>query len=369
MKKILSIALMAVLMAGINNLYAQQREASISWDKTVHDFGKFKEESGKQTCTYTFTNTGSQPLIITNVRASCGCTSPTWTKEPVKAGEKGYVKATYNPRNRPGRFNKSVTVTTNATPPTTILRLKGDVTPREKTIEDYYPKVFDDIRLKSSHLAFVKISNTETRTDSIGVVNMADKPVTLDFSNVPDHISITAIPKTLKGKKGNAKHGQKGIIMVTYNAKEKNDWGFVIDRIYLLLNGEKNYRNRLSVSATIQEDFSHLTPKELANAPKIKFEDTEYDFGTIKQKEKASTKYVFENTGKSDLIIRKIRASCGCTATKPEKSVIKPGEKSHIDVTFNSAGKRGKQRKTITVITNDPKNSTTRLRIKGTVQN
>ncbi|MDA3820608.1 MAG: DUF1573 domain-containing protein, partial [Candidatus Delongbacteria bacterium] len=61
-------------------------------------------------------------------------------------------------------------------------------------------------------------------------------------------------------------------------------------------------------------------------------------------------------------------ASCGCTATQPEKSIIKPGESSFIKVTFNSGGRRGKQRKTITIIANDPEQSTTRLRIEGTVK-
>ncbi len=367
MKRVLSISLALVMFFGLS-ASAQQKGAAISWDKTSHDFGTFKEEAGKQTATFIFKNTGNENLVITNVRSSCGCTSPDWTKTPVKPGEEGYVKATYDPRNRPNKFNKSVTVTTNANPPTTILRITGNVTPREKTVEDIYPKVFGDLRLKTSHVAFVKITNNDVKTEKLEVVNMGVKPVTLDFSNVPSHIKIEANPKTLQGMKEGEKHGEKGVITITYDAKAKGDYGFVIDRLYLLLNGEKNYSNRLSVSATIEEDFSHLSPEELANAPKVEFKTSDFDFGTIKQKEKVNHRYEFTNTGKSDLIIRKIKASCGCTATNPEKDVIKPGESSYIDVTFNSAGKRGKQRKTITVITNDPKESTTRLTITGTVE-
>ncbi|MEA1873415.1 MAG: DUF1573 domain-containing protein [Bacteroidota bacterium] len=367
MKRILSVSLSLFLMISLVS-NAQQKGATISWDKTSHDFKTFKEESGKQTATFTFKNTGSENLVITNVRSSCGCTSPDWTKTPVKPGKEGYVKATYNPKNRPGKFNKSVTVTTNANPPTTILRITGNVTPREKTIEDIYPKVFGDLRLKTSHVAFVKITNNEVKTEDLKVVNMGSKPITLDFQNVPSHIKIEVKPKTLQGMKAGEKHGEKGIIKITYNAKAKGDYGFVIDRLYLVLNGEKNHKNRLSVSATIKEDFSHLTPEELANAPKAEFDDVSFEFGSIKQKEKVSHKYKFTNTGKSDLVIRKIKASCGCTATSPEKDVIKPGESSYIDATFNSSGKRGKQRKTITVITNDPKESTTRLTISGNVE-
>jgi hypothetical protein len=365
-KRIFLSSILLVLFAF--NANAQTKGASISWDKTTHNFDTFKEEDGKQTAKFVFKNTGNENLIITNVRSSCGCTAPEWTKEPVKPGKSGYVKATYDPKNRPGKFNKSVTVTINGTPRTSVLRITGNVTPREKTIEDFYPKVYGELRLETSHIAFVKIKNTEKETESIGIVNMSDKPVTVDFSNVPDHIDIKAEPKTLQGKKEGEKHGEKGKIMVDYNAKAKNDYGFVIDRVYLKINGEKNYKNRLSVSATIEEDFTHLTEEELAKAPVIEFDNTTHDFGNIEQKQKVTTKFEFKNTGKSDLVIRKIKASCGCTATKPEKDIIKPGESSFIKVTFSSGGRRGKQRKTITVIANDPKQPSTRLKIEGTVQ-
>ncbi|MFP4664496.1 MAG: DUF1573 domain-containing protein [Bacteroidales bacterium] len=369
MKKLFNISLSVILVSFFAlNTSAQTKGASVSWDKTTHNFGTFKEEAGKQTAKFVLKNTGSENLVITNVRSSCGCAAPDWSKEPIKPGESGYVNATYNPKNRPGKFNKSITVTTNGEPRTSILRITGNVTPREKTIEDHYPKVYGDLRLKTSHVAFVKIKNTETQTESVDVVNMADKPVTLDFANVPSHIEIKAEPQTLQGKKPGEEHGEKGKITITYDAKAKNDYGFVIDRVYLKLNGEKNYRNRLSVSATIEEDFSHLSESELAKAPVAEFENTDFDFGTITQDESITTKYKFTNTGKSDLIIRKIKASCGCTATSPEKDVIKPGESSYIKVTFNARGKRGKQHKTITVITNDPKNTTTRLKIRGTVK-
>ncbi|MDD3739962.1 MAG: DUF1573 domain-containing protein [Bacteroidales bacterium] len=347
---------------------AQTQQPAISWDKTTHNFGSFKEEDGTQTATFTFTNTGSMPLYITNVKASCGCTATEYTKEPVQPGGKGFVKATYDPRNRPGKFNKSVTVTANTENPTTMLRIEGDVSPREKGIEDFYPKAFGDVRLRTSHLAFTKVYNNQTVTDTIGIVNMGADPVTITFENVPEHIAISVKPEKLAGKKPNEKAGEFGVITVTYNGQKKNDWGFVMDRVDFVINGEKVSQNRLSISATIEEDFSHLTADELANAPKAEFESTEFQFGTIKSGEKSTYNFVFKNTGKSDLVIRKIKASCGCTATNPEKMIIKPGESSHITATFNSAGKRGNQNKTITVITNDPSQSSVVLKIIGTVE-
>ncbi|MDR2009663.1 MAG: DUF1573 domain-containing protein [Bacteroidales bacterium] len=366
MKKLSSIIIISIIT--IFAINAQTQNSSISWEKTSHDFGSFKEEAGPQTAVFAFTNTGNSPLYVTNVRASCGCTATDYTKEPIQPGGKGYVNATYNPANRPNKFNKSITVTTNTENPTTILRIEGNVVPREKTIIDEYPREFGNLRLKSTHVPFSKIYNTSVVSETIDVVNMGTEAIDITFENIPSHITIVAEPQRLEGINPNAETGQKGIIKITYDGKKKNDWGQSNDRISIIINGEKNSQYRLSVSSTLEEDFSHLSAEERANAPKIEFKEFEHDFGTIKQGEKVSYNYVFNNSGKTDLIIRKIKTTCGCTATNPEKMVIKPGESSHITVTFNSAGKKGNQQKTITVISNDPNQSSIALKIKGNIE-
>ena len=97
----------------------------------IYDFGKIQEENGPASTTFEFTNNGSEPLILSEVRASCGCTTPDWTKEPVAPGEKGFVKATYNAKGRPGVFEKSITVKSNATEgnESVVLTIKGEVIP------------------------------------------------------------------------------------------------------------------------------------------------------------------------------------------------------------------------------------------------
>ena len=80
--------------------------------------GKINEADGRVTTVFEFTNEGMVPLVLTNVRASCGCTTPKWTREPIEPGQKGNITVTYNPNGRPGRFQKTVTITSNATEPT-----------------------------------------------------------------------------------------------------------------------------------------------------------------------------------------------------------------------------------------------------------
>ena len=101
MKKLI---LMSFLLLGGMTTMAQ-KPAQIKFDKTTHNFGTFSEKEPKVTCSFTYTNVGDQPLVINQAVASCGCTVPEYTKEPVKAGEKGEIKVTYNGAGKfPGHF-------------------------------------------------------------------------------------------------------------------------------------------------------------------------------------------------------------------------------------------------------------------------
>jgi len=98
---------------------------TIIWNETTHDFGKIVQ-SDPASVTFTFNNTGKEPVVITAARSSCGCTVAEYTKEPVKPGASGTVKATYNSA-RVGAFNKSVTVTFEGNPTPDVLTIKGMV--------------------------------------------------------------------------------------------------------------------------------------------------------------------------------------------------------------------------------------------------
>ena len=104
--------------------YIALAQAEIDFEEISYDFGQI-EEGTVATHEFVFTNTGDIPLVISSVKASCGCTTPYWTKEPVLPGKKGVVKASYNSRNRPGGFNKSITITSNARHATKMVYIKG----------------------------------------------------------------------------------------------------------------------------------------------------------------------------------------------------------------------------------------------------
>lgn len=90
----------------------------------IHDFGTIPEGPAAEV-EFVFTNTGKEPINLTNVKASCGCTTPSWSKDPILPGKKGIIKASYATDHRPGGFTKSITVMSDAG--TKVLTIKGNV--------------------------------------------------------------------------------------------------------------------------------------------------------------------------------------------------------------------------------------------------
>jgi len=128
MKK--TLFLLMLLFLGVTYASAE-KQAEITFDKTTHDFGKFSEDSPKVKCVFTFTNTGDAPLVINQAVASCGCTIPDYTKEPIMPGKKGTIEVTYNGAGKyPGEFKKSITVRSNAKSELTRIYIKGEMTPK-----------------------------------------------------------------------------------------------------------------------------------------------------------------------------------------------------------------------------------------------
>ncbi len=357
MKKVIAgLLIMVFAYSG----FSQTREPHLSFEKQTHDFGTMKEEEGTATYNFKFVNTGNTPLIIQNVRATCGCTSPSWTREPIPPGGDGFVAATYNPAGRPGAFSKYLYVDSNSEQGSIRLTIKGEVTPKPRTIEDEYRYSMGALRLKANHLAFGTLNNTENKDYRMEVINNSDKQINLGFQRVPGHIDIKFVPEVLQPN-------QKGAIVATYDAEEKNDWGMLIDRINVTVDDVYDRSNNLIISANIVEDFSSLSASELSKAPVAVVDNPEVSFGQMKQSEKFEHEFELTNSGNSTLYIRKIKSSCGCTAARPDKMQIEPGASVKIKTVFNSAGKRGNQNQSVTVITNDPKRSNLVLRIKGEV--
>lgn len=120
----LFIAAVAVCVA--QAFAAQPQATPVS---TSHNFGNISEKGGRVSHDFKVVNTGDKPLVFISASAACGCTKPQVPKQPVAPGDTAVVKVSYDPYGRPGEFNKTVTVKTNAKPSKLKLRIQGTVIP------------------------------------------------------------------------------------------------------------------------------------------------------------------------------------------------------------------------------------------------
>jgi hypothetical protein len=134
MNNMKSFILSTILLFAFVGVFAQQTEQTVSqdsivFDKLENDYGTI-EQGANGTCEFVFKNKGTKPLILSNVRASCGCTAPQWPQEPIEPGKTGVISVKYN-TNLVGSFSKTVNVSSNAANPMVTLRIKGTVKPKQ----------------------------------------------------------------------------------------------------------------------------------------------------------------------------------------------------------------------------------------------
>ena len=122
MKKVIVLFALILGLGVLAN--AQVKPAEFKFEKETHDFGSIPLNKAA-TVEFKFTNIGDQPLIITKVESTCGCTVPEYTQTPVKKGGMGTIKVTYNPGATPLPFVKAITITSNAKTTTKVLYIKG----------------------------------------------------------------------------------------------------------------------------------------------------------------------------------------------------------------------------------------------------
>jgi hypothetical protein len=355
----LILAVLGILWS--SPVIAQTTKPGITFSEREFDFGTLRESQGRITHDFRFTNSGKIPLIINEVKASCGCTVPEWPREPILPGKSGIIKVSYNPAKQSGAFNKTIQVSSNADMPLINLMVKGIVIPTD-IVEEVYKFTIGDIRLETIYAAFGEIFKGLSSRYTIRVYNTSkDKSVVLAFRKIPSHLQVHFIPEKIEPQ-------QEGRIELEYNTANLSDWDYVVDRLDLLINNTVFPNNRISITANIREDFSKLTSVDLESAPRAEFDNPNFDFGTIGPDAIVEHEFRLTNTGKSELFIRKVSASCGCTAVQPAKNQIGPGASTTIKAIFNATGREGNQKKAITVITNDPKRYKTILWINGIVE-
>jgi hypothetical protein len=346
-------------------------QPEIKFENTTYDFGKIKEEGGKVTGKFIFTNVGNEPLELTNVRPGCGCTAANYSKGAIAPGEQGYIEATYNPYNRPGAFNKNIRVTTNepkflendkATPH--MIFIKGEVIKRPPTEFELagYTKTSGMLRIKEPDIAH-NMLNTESVNDTFYVRNFWTKPISIKLDKAGEYVN------EVNRNFGNELNpGQEGYIVLKYDAAKRNAFGQQKDMVTFITNDSIEQTKRVHYAINIKEDFSKMTPKQLKKAPVSSVSAQEINFGDMQKNTSKTQTITIQNTGKDPLIIRKLEPSNSLFTANSSMTVIPSGATAEITVTFKAPSRPSTQNATFDIITNDPVNPIRTLNMVAKVQ-
>ena len=359
MKKIVSIFAFALCAMAM-----MAQKPVITFTKTEHDFGKINEEGGRVSVEFQFKNEGMAPLVLSNVRASCGCTTPKWTKEPVEPGQTGVITVTYNPNGRPGRFQKTVTITSNATEATKRVYIKGEVIPKQaKPVNKYTVKV-GELSMKTKTLDLGEIKKGEHKTGELEYANLTQAEHQADLI-VPSSESYLAYQVTLPTVKAN----EIGKFVFVLDSKATKLYGPVEASAFVVVDGKKENTEafELKVIANIIEDFGELTVEQKQQAPIMEI-TPEIDLGKVAAGKVQKFMLPVKNNGVNPLEIRRVYSADKALVVKGPKA-IKSGKKGAISIDINAKElKPGAYSRQILVITNDFERSQQRVKINFVVE-
>ena len=331
--------------------FAAWSQPHISSNKEEHNFGQI-EWKKPVTVEYTITNTGDEPLVMTDVRTSCACAVAEWTQTPIAPGEKGTVKA---------HFEKSVGIYSNAEPHVLYLTFKGEVVREIKDFSRTHPFEIGHIRIDKEEIDFTNVRRGENPSMEIGVVNLSDQPYRPVLMHLPPYLSMESDPEVLL-------KGKKGVVKLTLQTDLLQDFGLTQASVYLArFAGDKiSEENELPVSIVLLPDFSQMTRQDSLNAPSIVLSETDIDLSkTLKKKRKATHQITIQNVGKSPLTISKLQVFNSSVGVSLKKTTILPSKETKLKVTIrrkDTGNKRHRLR--ILMITNDPLNPKVEINIK-----
>lgn len=333
------LSLMSICLIG-------QAQLAINFDKLTHDFGRIDKSEGEKTAVFNFKNTGNTPIRIISVRPSCGCTTSDFTKDTIFVGESGFVNAVFDPnKSMMGDFSKLVELNTNIG--TYKLTIQGSVYNSQEVARPTQQLSYSKTYIKLGEVFF-----GSTITDTIIVTNHTDAEQRLmKVTSSTGNVTVTYNKERISPK-------STAEIYVTLVINDDRFYGETQTGFTLLTSDHFNPMVSFTYDHYIKQKFPKLTKKYLKNAPKLKLDKKEVDYGYVKPGSLHKTSFKITNKGKDSLKILRVYSGCSCLSFEMEENVVAPGESTYIHTSFDTVlRKNGENTKYLRVITNDPKNS------------
>lgn len=349
------ILLALLLAASCGVVSAQPRARFLS---TNHDFGAFHEEDGLARCEFILVNDGTSPLTIISARATCGCTTPEYSRKPIAPGDTARVAVAYDPAGRPGRFNKTVYVETDGVPSKSRLDIRGVVIGSDESVGRRYPVEMGPLRLAKPVLALGDATKGRLKSVYLEGYNRSDDSLNIKVKNVPPYLDIVFAPEV-------AAPGEQVTLIAYVSAHKGAPYGVVEDTLTIVPVPGLEFE--LPAIVTVQEDFSKMDAAQMEKAPIAVPETERVELGRVDRSgAPVETSFKLTNAGKSDLKIRRVYSVDKGVKVTSASETVKKGKSTEIKVVVNPAMQEGSLlNNRIQIITNDPLHPVYTVRLVG----
>lgn len=349
------------LTAACISVVAAMAAPVIRWDSDRHDFGAFNEDLSTVSWTFRGINAGQDTLVIFDVKPNCGCTTTDrYNGRTYAPGDSVNIRVTYNAVGRPGRFTKKIMIYSNADPVRQPLTISGIVIGASNTMRSRYPVDAGPFRVQSATAMFGEIIKGGAGSTYFKGYNHGSSPITPAVASKPDYMGVEFAPTTVYP-------GEQFIISTTLFSADCPEWGLVADSI-VIATGDS--LTTLQTVATVKEDFGSLTPKQLANAPRITVEPQMVDLGTVARSASGIKRTIkVGNSGHDPLVVRRVYCPDPAVNVKISKTKIPQGKSAEITLEINPAKSASPDmvNARITIISNSPDSPTKIVRVVGQI--
>lgn len=357
------ISIIGCALAASLTMYGRKE---ISWVEKTHDFATFHEDGGRVSVDFKAVNTGDEPVRILSARSTCGCTRPTYDSHPVNPGDTALIKVAYDPTGRPGRFDKRIYVDFDTDPSRHTLHIKGTAIGNASSLDARYPIKVGVVRLQKDILMMGDMTKGAIKSAYIECYNVSNDTITPVLKSAPSYLHLLTSPAHIAP-------GEQGVLSATIYSVSVPSYGLLTDTIRIDMQQPEAQGQTLTIPVTafINEDFSTLDDKALANAPVSSLSVDKVDLGNINRSAMqpvACTIYL-TNSGKNTLAVRRIYSSDKDVKVSIDKDKVKKGSKAAITVNIPPETVRDKEiiNSSFMLITNDPSAPVRTVRIVGMI--
>ncbi len=357
----LFLFLFSGLLVGFETYAQQQAVAKLVWKVNRIDLGTVLEEQGLQSVTFEYTLNQGNHFAIQEVVTDCGCTTVSYSKDSLDAGEPGKISVDFDPSSAAGFLTKLVLVKGNQGQVQDSLYIEGIAIPYPTNLDRNYPVKLGFLGFRMKKVSMGDVFDNEPKVKYLEFFNYGPQVLEKQVFHpkTPAYIQIQQVQDLVRPQ-------ERGLLKISYEAKQRPELGAVSDKIWISWGNEEE-KMELEVLADLFDYFSPISKERLEEVPQLLMSQKIIQLGEISSNAVQRRSITLTNLGKESLEIRKVQGNCPCLILEYPKTVILPGERMDLNLVFDPIGRKGIDQRNIYIFTNDPVNPVQLLVIKSRV--